>query len=146
MSSSLVSARATPTGSPKVKMSSRPKSAITPRVLGATRAALGSHNDNLPESPTSMLPMPDRPKIKVKAPTTPEARPRVLVKPKGSGLGTTNGRPPPLPIDTKDVWTNEANHTAYVLENLEPTPSLAKSERVLVSIRYVYLDRAGEGD
>lgn len=82
-----------------------------------------------------MLPsMPDRPKIKVKAPSTPEARPRVLVKPKG---GATNGRPPPLSIDSKDVWTNEANHTAYVLENLEPTPSLAKSERVLVSIRCV---------
>ncbi|BEI80502.1 hypothetical protein CcaverHIS002_0110310 [Cutaneotrichosporon cavernicola] len=117
-------------------MSSRPKSAIAARVLGATRAALGSHNDNLPESPTSMLPMPDRPKIKVKAPTTPEARPRVLVKPKaGPGFGSSNGRPTPFPIDTKDVWTNEANHTAYVLENLEPTPSLAKSERVLVSIR-----------
>ncbi|CAK9784791.1 kinesin-domain-containing protein [Cutaneotrichosporon oleaginosum] len=139
--SSLVSARATPTGSPQVKMSSRPRSAITPRVLGTTRAALGSHNDNLPDSPSSMLsPAPDRPKIKVKAPTTPEARPRVLVKPKpASGLGSSNGpskgRPIPFPIDTKDVWTNESNHTANVLQNLEPTPSLAKSERVLVSIR-----------
>lgn len=77
--------------------------------------------------------MPDRPKIKVKAPTTPEARPRVVVKPKMGSVTSSNGRP--RPIDTKDVWTNESNHTAYVLENLEPTPSLAASERVLVSIR-----------
>lgn len=111
-------------------MSARPKSTIRP-----VRSALGAHNDNVPDSPSSLSTLSSAPsaaKIKIKCATTPEARTRVMVKSKAAAAAAS--RPRTMREAENDVWLSGANH-ASVLDSLEPAPELEANEQVLVSVR-----------
>lgn len=132
LSPTMATAARPPTTPTQSKVSSRPRSVMTRQPM--SRAALAAHHDNLPslpDSPQSLLaPAPGAPKLKVKAATTPEARSRVLLKPKGS-----TRRLAPRSGGDDDGWlSGQATHAA-VLDSLDPAPVLAPSDNVLVSIR-----------
>lgn len=132
------------------KVSSRPRSAITPRAnlqLSTPKPPLAAHKDNnVPDSPSVLSPVAgSSAKIKIKSATTPEARARpLLVKPRGVG-------PPPrmrklVPggggaygaeeDDERAAWNNPGGLAySHVLDQMEASSMLAPSEAVLVSVR-----------
>lgn len=106
---------------------------FTPRTT-VPRPALATHNDNVPapDSPSRLSPAPGAPKLKIRSTTTPEARARMLVKPKATPMGKS--RVANVREAEDDVWGSGTNVVA-VLDSLEPAPKLDEKETVLVTVR-----------
>lgn len=107
---------------------------FTPRTT-VPRPALANHNDNvpLPDSPSRLSPAPGaHTKLKIKSATTPEARARMLVKPKATPLSKSKFQN--VREEEDDVWGAGTNVVA-VLDSMEPAPKLDEKETVLVTVR-----------
>jgi centromeric protein E len=120
-----------PKAMPRPRMARPGSSLATPLPL--------SHNDSLsnlpaPDSPSVLSPAPGMTmKLKVRSATTPEARSRVLLKPRPAGLPLGRPKLPAMRDDDHFVAPAEAVHQD-LLDSME-TPTLAPSETVLVSVR-----------
>jgi hypothetical protein len=124
------------------RLGAKPLRARVPLSRPPPLPALGARDDNLPgssgDSPSRSVLSPSAGgvKLKIKSATTPEARSRVLVKPRTGVAGTPLPRPPRQPQFVEDDWVGGGEAPAHgaVLARLE-TPALAPHENVLVSIR-----------
>lgn len=131
--SQMMTAQLREPGTP-AKVITRPRTMFTPRTT-VPRPALANHNDNVPapESPSRLSPAPGaHPKLKIKSTTTPEARQRMLVKPKATPLAKSSFRN--VREEEDDVWGAGTNVVA-VLDAMEPAPKLDEKETVLVTVR-----------